>query len=93
MKKEKGEDRVEEKKFIALNSELSDCETKDDEDFDEEDMRLFIQRYNRYMWEQANKHSKKKDHGKSRRLLNSSKDDENKKSKGRSTCYPCGKES
>lgn len=89
MKKEKEKDRVEEKKSITLktsslkssNSESSDFETKDDEEY----MGLFIKSYNRYMWEQANKYSEKKDHGKSIRLSNSSKDDEKKKSKGIST--------
>lgn len=86
VKKKKGRDKEEKKKSIALkissskssNNEHSDCETKDDKDSDEEDMGLFIKKYNRYMWQQGNKYSEK-DHSKSRRLSNSSKEYQNKK--------------
>lgn len=40
------------------------------------------------MWKQGNKYSEK-NHSKSRRLLNSSKEDENKKGRIRSSCYNC----
>lgn len=100
VKKEKSKDKVEEKKSIALktsnsnpsHNKQSDCETKDDKYFDEEDLGLFIKKFNRYMWKHGDKYSEK-NQSKSRRLSNFSKEDENKKGNPRSLCYNRGKAS
>lgn len=57
MKKEKGKDNKENNKSSALNTssskssynEKSDCESRDDKNFDDEDMRLFVKRYQGYI--------------------------------------------
>ncbi|XP_050902541.1 uncharacterized protein LOC127114361 [Lathyrus oleraceus] len=98
IKNEKGKYKEVEKKYIALKAssskfstnEQSDCETRDDKNFDDEDMGLFVKRYNRCIWKNGVKYSDKNIIN-FRRLSNSSKEDENKKGKLRSSCYNCGK--
>ncbi|XP_050908819.1 uncharacterized protein LOC127122544 [Lathyrus oleraceus] len=65
MKKEKGKDKKEVRKSISLktsrskssNNVQSDCETRSDNDSDDEDKKLFVKRYNRYIWKNGVKHS------------------------------------
>lgn len=86
---------MEDNNFVVLKTssskpshiEQSDCETRDYKNFDDEEMELFIKRYQRYIRE--NKHSDK-NLTKFRRLDKSSKEYENKKDKFRSSCYNNG---
>ncbi|XP_050915969.1 uncharacterized protein LOC127131073 [Lathyrus oleraceus] len=60
MKKEKGKDKEEVRKSIALrtlSSNFSNNETRSDNDSDDEDMRLFVKRYNRHIWKHEVKNS------------------------------------
>lgn len=98
VKNEKGNDKVEERNPIALKTSISKssqnkqshCETKDEKYYDEEDMSLFIKKFNRYIWKHGDKYSEK-NKTKSKRLFNSLEEDENKKSKPRSSYYNYGK--
>lgn len=97
VKKEKGKDKVEENKSIALKTsslkpsyiEKSDYKTRDYKNFDDEDMRLFVKRYQRYISMIEVKHSDK-NLTKLRRVAKASREDENKKGKFRSSCYNYG---
>ncbi|XP_050916570.1 uncharacterized protein LOC127131697 [Lathyrus oleraceus] len=97
MKKDKGKDKVEEKKSISLKTssfkssknELSEYEERDDKISDDDDVRLFFNRYQRYIRKNKVKHSEG-NLAKFRRETKSSKCGENKKGKFRSSCYNCG---
>lgn len=84
---------MEEKKFIALKTsrskpshiEKSYCEIRDDKNSDDEDMGLFVKRYQRYIRKNVVKHSNK-NLNKFRKIAKPSKEYENKKGKLRSSC-------
>lgn len=64
MKKEKGKDKEEVKKSIALKTssfkssknESNECEERDDKNFDDDDVELFVKRYQRYIRKNKVKH-------------------------------------
>jgi hypothetical protein len=100
MKKEKGKDKVEEKKFISLKTysfkslknEPSEYEERDEkifDDDDDDDDGIFVNRYQRYIQKNKVKHSEG-NLAKFRKESKSSKDGENKKGKFRSFCYNYG---
>jgi hypothetical protein len=97
MKKEKGKDKVEEKKSIALKTysfkssknEPNKCEESDDKNSDDDDVGLFVKRYQRYIRKNKVKHSKG-NLSKFRKDSKSSKDGENRKGKFRIYCYNYG---
>lgn len=97
MKKEKGKDKEEVKKSIALKTsnfkssknEPSECEERDAKNSNDDDVRMFIKRYQRYIWKNKVNHSKG-NLAKFGKESKSSKDGENRKFKFRSSCYNCG---
>src|SRR4051812_21232477 len=94
-KKEKSKDT--EKKSIALKASSSksftkdtcDSESSDEEESQDEDMGLFVRRYNKYLRKNEIKHSDNNlvDY---RRQSKSNKQDEYKKTKPIGSCYNCG---
>jgi hypothetical protein len=96
--KEKKRDKEGEKKPIALvassskssRKEQSDNDSSSDKDSDDEEMGLFVRRYNRFIRKNGVKHSDK-NLMKFRRQSTDSKQEENKKSRGRGSCFNCGK--
>src|SRR3954468_24580978 len=95
-KKEKSKDT--EKKSIALKASSSksstkdtcDSESSDEDESPDEDMGLFVRRYNKYLRKNEIKHSDNNlvDY---RRQSKHNKQDEYKKTKHRGSCYNCGK--
>ncbi|XP_058766926.1 uncharacterized protein LOC131640543 [Vicia villosa] len=97
-KKEKNRDKEVEKKPLALKASSSksskidkfDDDSTSDEDSDDEEMGLFVQRYNRYIRRNGIKHSDK-NLAKFRRQSTKSKQEESKKYRGKGSCFNCGK--
>src|SRR3954462_3113543 len=97
-KKEKNMEKEGEKKSIALKSsssktssqELKDSDTSNYEDSDDEEMGMFVRRYNKYLKKNGAKHSNK---GliNYRKQSNKFKQDDNNKGKIKGPCFNCGK--
>src|SRR3954470_2341235 len=98
-KKEKNMEKEVEKKSIALKAsssktsirELEDSDISDDEDSDEEEMGLFVRRYNKYLKKNGAKHSNK---GliNYRKQSTISKQYDNNKGRIKGLCFNCGKD-
>lgn len=67
-----------------------DSRASDDECLDDEEMRLFMKRYHKYIKRNGVKHSNKNLIN-YRRQVNSSKKDENKKEESKGSCFNRGK--
>src|SRR4051812_18490534 len=87
-----------EKKPIALQASISktskqekeDSDTIDEEDSHDEEMELFVRRYNKYIRKNGAKHSDKSLIN-YRKQFNKYKQDENNKGKAKGPCFNCGK--
>ena len=97
-KKERNKDREGEKKSIALMTSSSKSSTKEqddngstsDENSDDEEMGLFVWRYNRFIRKNGIKHSDKNLIS-FRKQSKEPRQEENKKKRGKGPCYNCGK--
>ncbi|XP_050915618.1 uncharacterized protein LOC127130693 [Lathyrus oleraceus] len=98
VKKENNKENEVDKKSIALvassskslTKEQDDSGTSDDECSDDEEMRLFVKRYHKYIKRNIVKHSDKNLINYIRHS-NTSREDENKKQKSKGSCYNCGR--